>query len=485
QSAGAGAAPALVAAAAGSMLGVGVAVVASRWFPVGTASLFEPAPGFDIDLPVLVTGAVLVPVLVSVGAFTAAWWAIRSARSAASPELSAIAVAAARVGSPVPVVVGMRFALEPGRGRQAVPVRPALFGAVVGTLGVMAAFTFSAGVDDAAAHPERFGQVHQLEAFLGFEGQHLGPVEQVLPAIADDSEVRAVNNARVAVAHVNQVPVPLYTIDPVGPGWDPVVTEGRVPEGPAEMALAPASAETMGVAVGDVVRMAGTLGTRELTVSGLAFMPEFPSHNDYVTGGWVSAAGYDELFDPDSETSPAFKFHLAYVALETGADPDAVAARIEAVTGAEDLLNRPDPPSPLSELRQVRTLPVFLAAFLAVLALGAVGHALGTAVRRRRHDVAVLRAVGMTRRQARGVVVTQATVLALVGLVVGVPLGVALGRTVWRYVADTTPLFYAPPTALLALLLGIPVALLAVNLLAAWPGHRAASMRVGHVLRAE
>jgi hypothetical protein len=56
---------------------------------------------------------------------------------------------------------------------------------------------------------------------------------------------------------------------------------------------------------------------------------------------------------------------------------------------------------------------------------------------------------------------------------------------VWRYVADTTPLFYVPPAALLAVLLAIPVALLAANGLAAWPGHRAASLRVGHVLRAE
>lgn len=75
--------------------------------------------------------------------------------------------------------------------------------------------------------------------------------------------------------------------------------------------------------------------------------------------------------------------------------------------------------------------------------------------------------------------------LALIGLVVGIPLGVALGRTVWRYVADTTPLAYVPPAALLAVLLAIPVALLAASGLAAWPGHRAAWLRVANVLRTE
>ena len=71
------------------------------------------------------------------------------------PRRSTVAAAAAGAGFPVPVVVGARFALEPGRGRSAVPVRPALVGAVAGVLGVLAAFTFSAGVSDAAAHPAR------------------------------------------------------------------------------------------------------------------------------------------------------------------------------------------------------------------------------------------------------------------------------------------------------------------------------------------
>jgi hypothetical protein len=361
------------------------------------------------------------------------------------------------------------------------PVRPALLGSILGVLGVVAAFTFSAGVNDASAHPERFGQSHQIIAFVGMEGEDFGPVDDLLPVLANDPDVAAVNDARIAVGEVSRVPVTLFTLNA---SWEPVLTEGRAPDGPAEVALGPASAEAMGVTVGDVISMTGTAAVREFTVTGIAFVPEAP-HNDYVTGGWVTAAGYDQLFDSDSEISPAFKFRIVFLALDPGADPAAVAARLTAAVGIPDLIYQAEEPSPIAELRQVRTLPVFLGAFLSVLALGAVGHALATAVRKRRHDVAVLRAVGLTRTQSRAVVLTQATVLALIGLVVGIPLGVALGRTVWRYVADTTPLFYVPPAALLAVLLAIPVALLAANGLAAWPGHRAASLRVGHVLRAE
>jgi hypothetical protein len=491
-----------LAAVAGSALGVAAAVVASRWFPIGTAAFLEPEPGLDVDLPVLLTGWLAAPVLVAAGAVVAAWLALRSTRTSAMHRRSAIAAAAARIGAAVPMVVGMRFALEPGRGRASVPVRPALIGAITGVLGVLAAFTFSSGVDDAIANPARFGQVHQLEAFVGIEGDDDVPVDAILPVMSADQDVVAVNDVRMAVAEVGGIPATLFTLDPVDTPWKPVLTKGQVPADPTEVALAPASADAMGVAVGDVVPMKGTLGVRELTVTGLAFVPEGP-HNDYVTGGWVTAAGYDALFDTESDVSPAFKYHVVLLALRSGADPTVVAARIEegltpvlaaaleaagadpAGVTAEGVLTPAQPPSSVAEVRQIRRLPLFLAGFLALLAVGAVGHALATAVRRRRHDVAVLRALGMTRTQSRVVVVTQASVLALVGLLVGVPLGLALGRTVWRYVADTTPLFYVPPVAVVALLLIAPLALLAANLLAAWPSHRAASMRVGYVLRAE
>ena len=75
--------------------------------------------------------------------------------------------------------------------------------------------------------------------------------------------------------------------------------------------------------------------------------------------------------------------------------------------------------------------------------------------------------------------------LAVVGLIFGVPLGLALGRSVWRAVADYTPLQYAPPMAVWALALIAPAALLLSNLLAALPGHRAARLRIAHILRAE
>ena len=143
------------------------------------------------------------------------------------------------------------------------------------------------------------------------------------------------------------------------------------------------------------------------------------------------------------------------------------------------------PPDEVRQIRDVSVLPVALSGFLALLAAGAVGHALATAVRRRRHELGVLRVLGLTRPQSWLVVITQASLLALIGLAFGVPLGLALGRRLWHQVAETTPLAYHPPLAVWALLLIVPAGLLAANLLAVWPGHRAAGLRSGQVLRTE
>ena len=472
-----------LAGAAGAVVGGVVSVALSSRFPIGTVAPLEPNPGRHVDAVVLVIGLVAAPLLVGGGALLAAW---RSTARADAREGSVIAALAGRWGAPVPLLIGARFALERGRGSQSVPVRPALLGAVVGVLGVVGALTFGAGVSDAAGNPARFGQVWELETFFGFNGEDFMPVADVLELLVSDPDVVAVNDARQAVGEAGRVDVSVYSLDPVDDPLDLVVTEGRIPSAPDEITLAPASAADLGVHLGDTVELVGTTGgTGTYTVSGIAFVPS-GSHNDYDSGAWVPRTTYDELFD-------SFKFHTAQIALREGADSTAVAARLGSVMA--DALGDPDlaseavrvvaPPSRLAELEQVRRLPLFLAAFLAVLAMGAVGHALATAVRRRRHDIAVLRALGVTRWQCRGMVVTQASLLALFGLVVGVPLGIALGRTLWRTVAASTPVDYVTPVALWLLILIAPVALLIANLLAAWPSQRAAALRVGHVLRTE
>ena len=450
--------PAL-AGVVGSTMGVAGAIVASRWMPIGMASIAEPHPGYDADWLVLGPGWVLVSLLVL-----------------------------AAVNVPVPLVVGSRFALEPGRGRSSVPVRSALVGAVVGVLGVLAAFTFSAGVSDAASHPARFGQTWQLTTFLGYNGQDFGPASRVLRAVAANRDVTGVDHARIGGAQAGQVSIESFTYAPVG-GKRPavVLTAGRMPARPDEIVLAPTTAQELHARTGSVVRLTGGgTATKPVRVTGIGFVPSGP-HNGYADGAWLTPGGYDRIFHG---AHYSFKFDVATVSLRPGADVQAVARRLDAAAaaipgGKAFTFTPPDPLPDVQTIRDLELLPVTLSAFLALLAVSAVGHALSIAVRRRRHDLAVLRALGITRGQARLVVTTQASLLAVTGLLFGVPLGIALGRAIWRTVAGFTPLAYHPPVALAALLLIGPAALLAANALAAWPQRRAARLHAGQVLRSE
>lgn len=475
-----------VVAVGGAAIGAAAAWLASSRFPMGTAAPYEPSPGRHADPAVLAGGFVLVSLLVIVGASFASTSAARSFGTAARSRRSRVAATFARTSAPVPVSIGFGFALDPGRGPQSVPVRPALLGAVVGVVGVVGALTFAAGVSDAAEHPERFGQISQLHAFLGFNGEEFASPEVVGRALASDEDVVAVNDTRQGVLESGPVDLAAFVIDPIDAPPPIVVLDGRLPTAEREVAVASGSAERLDVGPGDHIELSGSAGAGTYTVSGIAFVPEGP-HNTYDEGAWVLPDTYDELID-------GFKFRTAEVTLRSGADVAAAAQRLGAsvadATGAPpgaaaEMIEVRTPPPRLRELQQIQALPLLLAGFLAILGVAAVGHAVATGVRRRRHDLAVLRALGATRRQSRAIVLVQGTTLATVGVVFGVPFGIAIGRALWRSVAETTPLEHIPPVAVWAMVLVPPAALILANLLAAWPSHRAATMRVSHVLRTE
>ena len=77
-------------------------------------------------------------------------------RSAAARR-SSVARSAESAGLPVAGVVGVRFALEPGRGRTAVPVRSALFGTVLAVAMVVATLTFASSLGTLVSHPALYG----------------------------------------------------------------------------------------------------------------------------------------------------------------------------------------------------------------------------------------------------------------------------------------------------------------------------------------
>jgi ABC-type lipoprotein release transport system permease subunit len=132
----------------------------------------------------------------------------------------------------------------------------------------------------------------------------------------------------------------------------------------------------------------------------------------------------------------------------------------------------------------VNGLPLALALLLTLLAIGTVAHTLITSVRRRRRDLAILKAVGFTARQVRATVAWQATAIAASSLIIGLPLGIAAGRLAWTVFANKAAIEPVPVISPLVLL-AFPAVLVLANAAAAFPAHTATHMQPATVLRAE
>jgi ABC-type lipoprotein release transport system permease subunit len=470
--------PVTVSAVTAGVVAVGSAYALSARFPVGLARRLDPALGSHFDWPVLGPGAAAIALLVLAAAVYAGWRAAMAsgqplASTAGSPVLSRL-----RNVLPLPVALGAGLALQSGSGKRAVPVRPAIAGAVAGVLGIVGALGLVRGIDDAIHTPSRSGQVY--DASVWPDDTH--PAESVIASLRKDRDVATATHLSLAPLNVDGAGLPVYSLEPVKSYTPFVVLSGRAPRGPDEVALGPATVKALHKHIGDTVHIAGDLGPpTPMRVVGTTLLEQTP-HASFDQGVWVSAPGFSRLKDI-SDNESDYQQVIA-VTGRSGLKPPALISHLEKSLGGLEV-DAEGQPQDVLLLHNVRTLPQALAAFLVVLGVAAVGHALVTTVRRRRHDLAVLRAIGLRPRQSAAAILWQAMTVALVALVLGIPLGVIVGRLSWRWVANSTPLLYVAPIAALAIVVAIPAAITLANMLAAYPATRAAGVRPAEVLRTE
>lgn len=478
--------PVVLAATSGAIIGSAAAAVASSRFPIGTAAMYEPAPGVSIapfTLSVVAIAAVAVP---AGAAFASARITARS--SGGSMQRSSTTTAAMlRAGAPVPVVTGTRYALERGVASQALPARPTLVAVVAGVTGMVATLTFAASLEDASSTPQRWGETWQLVTPVGGGGQWFTDPDALRAAYVDVDGVADAAVVRNAVAEIGDDKVALWSY-PADMAQRIVIVEGRLPRSSTEVLLGPTKARDLGVGVGDAVTLGGPDGQMRARVAGLGLTPA-ASHSNYDDSGWIGEEGFDILFGaPDSVGPTAMKEAGVLTWVDDGVDPADLASQLAAATdpaGAGIAPFPPEVPSKINALDRVGALPQALGLFLAVLGVGAVGHALSSAIARRRTELAVLRAIGQTPGQTRLVAFTQAVVLALVGLLAGVPLGVALGRALWWTVAAATPVAFAEPSWRGPVLLAAPLTLVVFLVLAVPPARRSSRLDITEALRSE
>jgi hypothetical protein len=472
-------APAVLAALIGALTTIVVAVLLSPRFPIGYTRQFDLDVGLHADWLVLLTGAFLVALAIMLAAWLTA---ARSVRREAHIESGGKPPRALTgTGLPPAVMIGSRLAVEVGRGRRAVPVRAALVGAVAGVLTVVACLTFRNGLADTVSDPARSGIVWDQE----FARAGLLTDEDIAMVTSDPAVSASLQATWARGIQINGTTTPVFGVA-TDRGFDLTVLDGSAPAGPDEIAFAPSTMDALGVKIGDRV----TVGEadRSMRVVGKALLPT-TSHTVYDQSGWVTRDSLMSLLDGSRAVSDD-EFFEDYLLLTWRPDADVAAARdrMTAIVDSAQHIYYTSPaelPPGVDSLRTMLVLPLTLAAFFAMLAVATVAHALATTVKRRRGDLAVLRSMGFTRTDARLAVAVQATLLAAVGVVIGVPAGIAVGRVLWKQFADNYPVVYAPPLALIAVLLAAPVAVAISNVLALGPARSATSSRPAEVLRSE
>ena len=131
----------------------------------------------------------------------------------------------------------------------------------------------------------------------------------------------------------------------------------------------------------------------------------------------------------------------------------------------------------------MRVVPIVLVGGLLVLVAAAIAHVLLVSVRRRRQDLAVLSAIGLSKGQTRASMIVHGSLIAVVVCAIGIPLGVVAGRAAWVWIAGEFFVVSVPvvPVLLLAALTLVLVVLASAAALV--PAARAARARPATVLR--
>jgi ABC-type lipoprotein release transport system permease subunit len=439
----------------GSLLAVGVALGLSPLAPLGPVGPVYPDPGVSFDWTVLGLGLALLVVVLGSATLALSFLGTphRLARAhRAVTRRSSVVRRAEVAGLPVAATVGVRFALESGRGRNATPVRSALLGAVVAITLVVTTLTFASSLETLVSHP----------ALYGWNWSYLLNPSGTLPPYAQrlldhDVDVAAWGGVNYENVQIDGQGVPVL-FERTGAPVAPPILAGHDVEARNQVVLGAATAAAFHKHIGDTVTLSYLtrqnfpiyIPPTRLRIVGIATFPAVgyisfvADHTSMGTGALLSMSVLPAAFqralasgDPN-ETGPA----LAFVRLKPGVGAAAGRANLErlAAKASKELAADPNTatdnvtvlgvqrPAQIVNYKSIGSTPIVLAVGLAAGAIVALGLALATSVRRRRRDLALLKALGLAPRQLVAAVAWQATIAAAIGIVVGIPLGIVAGR---------------------------------------------------------
>jgi ABC-type lipoprotein release transport system permease subunit len=485
----------LIVAVAGAAGGIAVATLLSPLAPLGEARLAEPAPGLSFDASILGLGALATVVVVMVLGVRPALRAARVRTAAGrtpATRPSAVAGAAAAAGAPPGAVIGIRHALERGRGTRAVPVGTALIGSVAGVAALCATAVFGSSLAHLTTTPALYGAPYQ--DFFNSAGPGTVGQDPLVSELEKDRAIGRITLVSLPAVTISRVNVRAIAATAVRGPMLLSAAEGRLPAGDDQIALGASTMRTVGARIGSLVRVTatdqhGATHAERFRVVGLIPLPTDFGTGGLGTGAAMTTAGYASLVCPPSpgqaQCRTAVTHSAELILVRAAPGPAGSAALARHVAKNQDNVAKPTAPAALVNFGASAAFPLLIGGVVAVCGLAALAHLLVVSVTRRRTETGLLRALGMVRRQLATIVFWQATTVAVIAIAAGIPLGIAAGRAIWRAFAISLGVVPVPVVQAWLIVALAAGALLAANALAAVPAMSAARSRPGQLLRTE
>jgi putative ABC transport system permease protein len=462
-------------AVGGAALALGIAVAVSGSYPVGIGRQLELDRGLDVNVIVLLAGALVTTLFVVSLGFL--FGRPGSPRVAARSSRRTLAGWLAGTGAPAEVSLGTHFAFDRGPRRRSVSPRQAIAGGAAALVIVTAVAMFVGGVDRLYNVSAEHGW--PWDAAIGNVNFTLS--QETLAELSEDPRLERQTPVRYGEAVVGGAPAEVLAVDAEGTA-PPEIVSGRLPASAREIAVGPRLLRRLDRGIGDSVTVSvadsefdiGEATTDlDLTIVGTALVPIFGE----ADMGETAVVTLDAIAAAGGNTEPQI-----VLAQLRGDDVDAVAAELDQDLTHEIMTDTT--PARIVNLHRVRSLPILGIVLAGLLGTTVLGYTLAMSVRARARDLSMLRALGLPSRRLRTVLASQGVALTSAMLVLGLPLGVLVGSLVWRNVADQLGVRDRPVITPLVMLL-VPASLLIAVAVSLVSARRARRQHVALALRVE